>query len=104
MMRLTLEGVGQLARAGVVHSDLSSYNILVLEDRPWFIDLSEGIRVDRVGYCAWQRWEQAEAAVQAGLIALHSYFRRQGVAFSIAEASEHIMDLAKKQRGMEPTA
>jgi hypothetical protein len=40
---LVLDGVESLAKTGVVHSDLSPYNILVFEGRPWFIDLSEAI-------------------------------------------------------------
>jgi len=98
MMRLTLEGVEQLARSGVVHSDLSAYNILVQDDRPWFIDLSEGIRVDRVGYSAWQRWGRAEGAVKAGLIALHSFFRKRGCEFNIDETAALVMEQARRQR------
>src|SRR5512136_700346 len=42
-----LTGVESLTATGVVHADLSAYNILVHEEEPWFIDFSEAIRVDR---------------------------------------------------------
>ncbi|MBI0583032.1 MAG: hypothetical protein ISF22_02260 [Methanomassiliicoccus sp.] len=71
-----LSGIGALAGAGVVHSDLSAFNVLMYHDRPWFIDLSEAIRVDRTGYSPWQRLEAAEAALVHGLRALGAYFRR----------------------------
>jgi RIO kinase 1 len=71
-----LTGIDNLARAGLVHSDLSAFNVLVHEDRPWFIDLSEAIRVDRTGYSAWKRLEQAENALLRGLRALGTYFER----------------------------
>ena len=86
-----LAGVESLARAGVVHSDLSSYNILVFEDRPWFIDLSEAIRVDRTGYSAWQRLEVASRALHAGLDALQAYFRRYGLDIETEAMVERIV-------------
>lgn len=62
-----LSGIEDLAKAGVVHSYLSPYNILVYEGRPWFIDLSEAIRVDRLGYSHWQRLDAARKALRHGL-------------------------------------
>jgi RIO kinase 1 len=79
-----LEGVVALARAGVVHSDLSAFNILFHDGRPWFIDLSEAIRVDRTGYSAWMRLEAAERALSDGLRALDRYFRRYGLDIDVA--------------------
>ncbi|OPY34264.1 MAG: RIO-type serine/threonine-protein kinase Rio1 [Methanomassiliicoccales archaeon PtaU1.Bin124] len=75
-----LRGVRGLAKAGVVHSDLSAFNILVLENEPWFIDFSEAIRVDRTGYSAWQRLDQARSSLDKGMSALGLYFRRYGLA------------------------
>jgi len=74
-----LEGVRALARAGVVHSDLSAFNILVYEREPWFIDLSEAIRVDRTGNSPWVRLEEASAALRQGVSALQRYFGRYGL-------------------------
>src|SRR4030067_1165727 len=45
----TLAGVEAMARAGVVHTDLSAFNVLVPDGHVWFIDLSEAFRVDRMG-------------------------------------------------------
>ncbi len=78
-----LVGVETLARAGVVHSDLSDYNILVHEGEPWFIDLSQAIRVDRVGDSAWKRLNEASAALDHGLRALQTYFRKYGTDLEI---------------------
>ena len=74
-----LDGVESLARAGVVHTDLSAYNILVHEGEPWFIDLSEALRIDRTGDSAWQRLSDAREALDRGMSSLAKYFRRYGV-------------------------
>ena len=76
-------GVETLARAGVIHSDLSAYNILVHQGEPWFIDLSEAIRVDRIGNSAWQRLNEASAALDNGMRALQIYFRKYGTNMEI---------------------
>ncbi|MFA5896356.1 MAG: RIO1 family regulatory kinase/ATPase [Thermoplasmata archaeon] len=74
-----LAGVEALARAGVVHGDLSAFNILVHEDEAWFIDLSEAIRVDRTGGIPWIRLEQATRALRTGMEALSTYFRKYDI-------------------------
>jgi RIO kinase 1 len=78
-----LAGVETLARAGVVHSDLSAYNILVHQGEPWFIDLSEAIRVDRSGTSPWQRLNEASSALDHGMRALQKYFRKYGTDIEI---------------------
>ena len=78
-MGAVVDGVEHLARAGIVHADLSAYNILVLRGEPWFIDLSEAIRIDRVGTSRWMRIEEAAAALRRGTHALEGYFARYGV-------------------------
>ena len=78
-----LGGVDALAKAGVVHSDLSAFNVLVFDDRPWFIDLSEAIRVDRIGDLPWHRLSEASLALEHGLKALGSYFRRYNLKIDI---------------------
>ncbi len=77
--KTVLAGVQALARAGVVHSDLSAYNILVHEGEPWFIDLSEAIRIDRTGEIHWQRLDEARAYLEQGARALAKYFGKYGV-------------------------
>ncbi len=71
-----LAGIEALARAGVVHGDLSAFNILVHQDEAWFIDLSEALRVDRTGGIPWIRLEQASQALRLGMNALQTYFRK----------------------------
>ncbi len=73
-----LEAVDALARAGVVHTDLSPFNILVFQGEPWFIDLAGAIRVDRTGTAPWMRLEQAREALVRGGASLGRYFRRYG--------------------------
>jgi len=79
MLQLVLSGIESLASAGVVHADLSAFNILVFQKQPWFIDFSEAIRVDRTGDLPWLRLEEASAALQRGLSALQKYFGRFGL-------------------------
>lgn len=89
-LRRVLDGVTALARAGVVHSDLSAFNILVHDGEPWFIDLSQAVRVDRMGYSHWARLTEAGGALERGLGALGTYFRRYGLE---VEAGPLIADL-----------
>jgi len=77
----TLSGVEGLAEAGVVHSDLSPFNILVHDSKPWFIDLAAGIRVDRLGSPPWERLNEALRALDHGLRSLQRYFRRYDLDF-----------------------
>jgi serine/threonine-protein kinase RIO1 len=74
-----LQGVEGLARAGVVHADLSAHNILYFDEKPWFIDFSEAIRVDRTGGVPWMRLEKARVALDRGMNALCKYFGKYGV-------------------------
>lgn len=74
-----LAGVESMALAGVVHGDLSAFNVLVHDARPWLIDLSGGIRVDRTGAVPWVRLTRAADALRNGLAALQVYFRRYGL-------------------------
>jgi len=78
-LRETAIGVEGLAEAGVVHSDLSPFNILVYEDKPWFIDLAAGVRVDRLGWPPWERMNQATESLRRGIAALERYFGRYGL-------------------------
>ena len=78
-----LHGVKALSVAGVVHSDLSAFNILVFEGEPWFIDLSEAIRVDRTGTSPWMRLQEASNALTSGLNALDKYFGKYGLEIEV---------------------
>ena len=74
-----LEAVANLASAGIVHTDLSPFNILVHGGRPWIIDLGKGLRVDRLGWPPWARIEKARTSLVHGLDAIRRYFRRYGL-------------------------
>ncbi len=78
-LRATEDGVVGLAEAGIVHSDLSPFNILVYEDAPWFIDLAAGIRVDRLGWPPWVRMNEALRSLESGIASLERYFHRYGL-------------------------
>jgi len=91
-----LQGIEGLARAGVVHSDLSAHNILHYGGRPWFIDFSEAIRVDRTGGIPWMRLEEARAALDSGMHALKKYFGRYGVEVERASFVTRIIESLDK--------
>jgi len=95
----TVAGLEKLACAGVVHSDLSAFNILVFLGEPWFIDLSEGIRVDRVGYSAWKRLSEARQALENGLRALSLYFKRYGIDLDTEDRAESLLNSIKRFNG-----
>lgn len=82
-LREVLSAVEALSDAGVVHSDLSAFNILVFEDEPWLIDLSEAIRVDRTGTSPWMRLREASDALNNGLRSLDKYFKKYGLEIEI---------------------
>jgi RIO kinase 1 len=77
----TLDGIEGLAEAGIIHSDLSPFNILVFQGDPWFIDLAAGIRIDRLGSPPWERLFEALRALEKGLGTLERYFGRYGLSF-----------------------
>ena len=87
-----LDGVRRLTGAGVVHGDLSAFNILVHEGEPWFIDFSEALRVDRTGDSPWIRLTQARTALERGLSALQVYFRRYGLTI---DAASYVGDIVE---------
>lgn len=74
-----LRGVEVLLAAGIVHSDLSAFNILVHDGAPWFIDLSQALRIDRTGWSPWMRVNEATATLRRGIDALQKYFGRYGL-------------------------
>lgn len=89
----TMGGVEGLAEAGVVHSDLSPFNILVHEEKPWFIDLAAGIRVDRLGMPPWVRLNEALRSLEKGMEALKRYFRR----YDLTLDSKELLDRVRTQ-------
>ncbi|HZY69810.1 MAG TPA: RIO1 family regulatory kinase/ATPase [Thermoplasmata archaeon] len=82
-LEATLAGIDALLRAGIVHSDLSPFNILVHRDAPWFIDLAAGVRVDRLGTSPWQRLSEASRSLEHGLRTLERHFRKYGLRIDV---------------------
>ena len=97
-LRATGEGVEGLAEAGIVHSDLSPFNILVLADAPWFIDLAAGIRVDRLGWPPWERLHEAMTSLRKGLGSLDRYFRRYHLSLDADRLIERVQRQIDKYR------
>jgi RIO kinase 1 len=89
---LTIAAIERLAEAGIVHSDLSPFNILVHEKKPWIIDLAAGLRVDRLGMPPWQRLGEALQSLTKGLGSLQRYFGRYGLDFEPREVVQRIRD------------
>jgi len=79
--RELLAAIDDLAHAGVVHTDLSPFNILVHRGHPVIIDLGKGLRVDRLGASPWIRLNEARTALEHALETLRRYFARYGVPF-----------------------
>lgn len=75
------EGLDTLAAGGIVHTDLSAFNVLVHQGHPWIIDLGRGLRVDRLGAPPWVRLHEARAALEDSLALLERFFTRYDVAF-----------------------
>ena len=84
-LQRTIDGIEGLAEAGIVHSDLSPFNILVHDDQPWYIDLAAGIRVDRLGAPPWVRLNEAFQALERGAEALARYFRKYDLTLDRAD-------------------
>ncbi len=62
-------------RGGQVHGDFSAFNVLVHQSRPWFIDFSDAIRVDRPGVSPWKPLTRPKARLGRDLRAFQVYFR-----------------------------
>ncbi|MGI0130222.1 MAG: RIO1 family regulatory kinase/ATPase [Thermoplasmata archaeon] len=86
-----LDQVRRLAAAGVVHTDLSPFNILLHRGKPWVIDLGQAVRVDRLGASPWIRLTEAGVALSRGLRTFDRYFRRYGLRVAVEEETEAIL-------------
>ncbi|MFA5312297.1 MAG: RIO1 family regulatory kinase/ATPase [Methanomassiliicoccales archaeon] len=89
-MEKVVDGVKALAKAGVVHTDLSAFNVLVQGGEPWFIDFSEAVRVDRTGYSPWVRLTKAREALGSGLDAMSKYFSKYGLDMDVEGTADEI--------------
>ena len=91
-LKVVMSGIAALAKAGVVHTDLSPYNILVHSGDPWFIDLSEALRVDRTGGVPWVTLTRATEALNSGMSAVEKYFKKCGVEVEYEEFIRGLVD------------
>jgi RIO kinase 1 len=87
----TFRAVERLAEAGVVHTDLSPYNILVDRGEPWIIDVGSCLRVDRLGSPPWLTALKARDALEAGARHLGHFFEGQGAAIDLEEFVGRLM-------------
>lgn len=87
-----LAAVDRLSRAGLVHTDLSSFNILFHDGHPWVIDFADALRVDRLGGSPWERLTLAEGALRSGLNSLRRYFGRYGLDVEVEPKVREIVD------------
>jgi prepilin-type processing-associated H-X9-DG protein len=87
-----LVGIETMARAGVVHTDLSAFNILFHDGHAWFIDFSEALRVDRTGTAPWIRLTEAGAMLEHGLSALGKHFRKYGLTIEVVPFVQRLVN------------
>lgn len=86
-----IDGARALSKAGAAHTDLSAFNILVHEDGPWFIDLSEAVRVGRTGYSPWVRPTKARELLDSGLGAVSKCFGKYGLKMDVDGIADGIV-------------
>ena len=97
-----LSGIETMARAGVVHTDLSAFNILFHGGHAWFIDFSESLRVDRTGMAPWVRLTEASAMLGHGFDALAKYFRKYRLTIDAPPLVDRILDSLDRFRVLHP--
>jgi serine/threonine-protein kinase RIO1 len=88
LARKTLAAVEHLVGSGVVHTDLSPYNILVDRGEPWIIDVGKCLRVDRLGSPPWETLHKARTAIEAGARNLARFFGSHGVTIDPQETAQ----------------
>jgi RIO kinase 2 len=84
VLEMILDEVARMCRAGVVHGDLSQYNILVNEEGIWFIDFPQSVEVGEEGF---------EDILRRDVENILTYFRRTyGIEKDMNEVLEKIME------------
>ena len=88
LYKMVLENLRKLVRSGLVHSDLSSYNILLWEE-PYFIDLSHATTVDN---------QTAPELLKRDIKNINSYFSKLNVYVNNPETIyEELINLIKEK-------
>jgi len=91
VLKQIVEDVERLADVGLVHGDLSPYNVLLYRGEPWMIDFPDCVRVDRLGGSPWRRLDEAANLLRRGLNALNVHFRNEHVAVEVEPFVERII-------------
>jgi serine/threonine-protein kinase RIO1 len=86
-----LAEVRRLAESGVVHTDLSPFNVLYHRREPWIIDMGQALHVDRLGMPPWVRLEKAKEALDRALRSFDRYFRRYRLPVPVDEELASIL-------------
>ena len=87
----TFRAVERLAEAGVVHTDLSPFNVLIDGGEPYIIDVGSCLRVDRLGSPPWLTAFRAREALQAGAGHLARFFSDRGTDVDLDEFVGRLM-------------
>ncbi|MBN2423217.1 serine protein kinase RIO [Candidatus Woesearchaeota archaeon] len=77
----TLDAVKKLYKTGIVHADLSEFNILNYNEKPYFIDFSQGTSV---------KDQRAEELMERDIWNLCRFFRRYGLELNTEEILKKI--------------
>ncbi len=84
VLNMILDEVASMYKAGIVHGDLSQYNILVSEEGIWFIDFPQSIEVREEGF---------QDILKRDVENILTYFRRSyGIEKDMNEALERIVE------------
>lgn len=71
-------------REGVVHGDLSAYNVLLLHGRPWIIDVPQAVDL--------YLHDEGRTLFARDLANICEYFQRTGIVCDAAALSEELLD------------
>ena len=97
-----LTATEHMALAGVIHGDLSAYNILVHRGESWFIDFADALRVDRLGGAPWRRLTEASRLLTRGMAAMQTYFQGYGLTIDIEDFVSRVIDKLDTKRVLTP--
>ena len=78
-----LENYRKLYGAGIVHGDLSGFNMLYHENKVWFIDFSQGISIQS---------DYAQEYLRRDLVNVQRFFHKRGLTLDI----EHMVNFVTK--------
>ena len=71
------------SKAELVHADLSEYNIMLFEDKPWFIDMGQSVLIDH---------PMAMSYLERDIRNVLRFFRKFGIKRDVDELKERILE------------